>query len=496
VEPATKTTRRHRLSRLLAPRHIAFIGGRSLAPAIRNCEALGYDGEIWVVNPHYEDLADRPCYPSIANLPKPPDAAFVGVGRELTVDVVRQLAERRTGGCVCYAAGFAELGADGRALQDELVAAAGGMPLVGPNCYGLLNYVDGVAMWPGLHGGDRVERGVALIAQSGNISLNATMADRSLPLSHVMSIGNQAVLGLGDYIDALVDDPRVTAIGIYVEGIDEVAGFSRAVLRALRHGIPLVALKVGRSDLAAQIALSHTGSLARPDDLYRALFSRLGVAQVDSLPDMLETLKLLSAWGGGMAGRALGVLAASGGDAALVADLASPRGLQFPAFDAARATDLHKQLGDLVTIANPLDYNNAAWGRRAEMEACFTTVMEQGFDAVLLVIDYPRAGSGDADPWDAAVNAFITAHERTGRRAAVVSTLAESLPRAVRERMLVAGVVPLQGLREAVSALEAAAWYAERRRDIGARDEKTLVVPPQHHGPLPSASRAVDGWES
>jgi acetyl-CoA synthetase len=260
----------------------------------------------------------------------------------------------------------------------------------------------------------------------------------------------------------------------------------------LRHGIPLVALKVGTSDLAAQIALSHTGSLARPDDLYRALFSRLGVAQVDCLPDMLETLKLLSAWSDGMAGRALGVLAASGGDAALVADLASPRGLEFPAFDAARATDLHKQLGDLVPIANPLDYNNAAWGRRAEMEGCFTTVMEQGFDAVLLVIDYPRAGSGDADPWNAAVDAFIAAHERTGRRAAVVSTLVESLPRAVRERMLAAGVVPLQGLREGVRALDAAAWYAERRRDIGAHNERTLVVPPQHHRPPPSPSRAVD----
>jgi acetate---CoA ligase (ADP-forming) len=297
-----------------------------------------------------------------------------------------------------------------------------------------------------------------------------------LPLSHVISIGNQAVLGLGDYIDVLVEDPRVTAIGVYVEGIDEVAGFSGAVLRALRHGIPLVALKIGRSDLAAQIALSHTGSLARPDDLYRALFSRLGVAQVDSLPDMLETLKLLSRWGDGMTGRALGVLVASGGDAALVADLATPRGLEFPPFGAARATDLHEQLGDLVTIANPLDYNNAAWGRRTELEKCFTTVMEEDFDVVLLVIDYPRAGSGDDEPWEAAVDALIVAHERTGRRAVVVSTLAESLPRAARERMLAADLVPLQGLREAVSALDAAAWYGDRRRDISGRDEEMLAA--------------------
>jgi acyl-CoA synthetase (NDP forming) len=476
MQPAIATTPRNRLSRLLTPRHIAFIGGRSLVPAIRNCEALGYTGEIWVVNPRYERLADQPCYPSIADLPEPPDAAFVGVGRERTVDVVRELTARGAGGCVCYAAGFAELDAAGRALQEELVAAAGSMPLVGPNCYGLLNYVDGVAMWPGLHGGDRVRQGVALVAQSGNISLNATMADRSLAFSHVISIGNQAVLGLGDYIDALVEDPRVTAIGIYVEGIDDVAGFSRAALRALRNGIPVVALKIGRSDLARRIALGHTSSQAHPDHLYRAMFSRLGVAQVDSLPDMLETLKLLSRWGGGMTGRALGILVASGGDAALLADLATPRGLEFPPFGAARATDLHEQLGDLVTIANPLDYNNAAWGRRTELEQCFTTVMEEDFDAVLLVIDYPRAGSGDDEPWEAAVDALIVAHERTGRRAVVVSTLAESLPPTARKRMLAADLVPLQGLREAVSAVDAAAWYGDRRRDIGASDEDLLAA--------------------
>ncbi len=450
------------LERLLAPRQVAFIGGRALDAVIANCEALGFDGDIWVVNPRHEQIAGRRCYPSVADLPQAPDAAFVGVGWEATIGVVRELAERGAGGAVCLAAGFAEIGDVGQPRQDELVAAAGDMAVIGPNCYGLLNYVDGVALWPDAHGGTRVEHGAALIAQSGNVSLNATMADRSLPLTHVLSIGNQAVTGFGEYLEALLDDPRVRAIGLYVEGVDDLARFESAALRALVQGVPLVALKSGRSALSARIAEHHTGSQAEPDGAYGDRFERLGIVGVDSPAALLETLKAFTVWDGG--GPAIAAVAASGGDLALLTDLAEEGVLEFPAFDWARAGVLREQLGDLVTVANPLDYGTGVWGRHDELLACFATVMADDLDAVVLVIDYPR--DGDVADWDATVGAFVAAHEQTGRRAAVVSTLPELLPREVRNRLLAAGVVPLQGLSEAVTALDAVASYHRHRADV------------------------------
>lgn len=484
--------RKENLQRLLRPRHIAFIGGRDLAGAIHNCEALGYEGEIWAVNPKRDEIAGRPCYPFVADLPQAPDAAFVGVRRELTIEVVRELANLGTGGCIGYAAGFAEIGPDGEELQQQLVEAAGDMALVGPNCYGLINYLHGAALWPDLHGGERVEQGVAILSQSGNVSLNLTMAERSLPISHIASIGNQAVLGLGDYVEALLEEPRVRAIGMYVEGIDDVPGFSRAALRALRRGIPLVVLKSGSSKVGNRITLSHTSSLSEPDELYDALFERLGIVRADSVPSFMETLKLLATTGP-LGGRKLGVLAGSGGDAALVADLAANVGLALPGFDDSQNAALRQQLADFVSVSNPLDYNTGVWGDREELERCFTTVMKGNLDATLLTLDYPRPDSGDRDPWDAAVDALISTRNKTGRLAMVASTIPELLPHEARERLLEAGVVPLQGLPEALSALAGAAWYGERREEILVQDPESLV--PLQSNRVPHTPQSLDERE-
>ena len=130
----SRTTRSENLKRLLKPRHIAFFGGAALGDPIRSCESAGFEGEIWVVNPGRDEVAGRRCYRSVAELPEAPDASFIAVNREQTIAVVRELAARGAGGAVAYAAGFAEIGDEGAALQAELVAAAGDLALIGPNC--------------------------------------------------------------------------------------------------------------------------------------------------------------------------------------------------------------------------------------------------------------------------------------------------------------------------------------------------------------------------
>jgi acyl-CoA synthetase (NDP forming) len=286
--------RRGNLKRLLAPRHLAFIGGRNLAEPIRQAKAFGFSGPIWAISPKLDSIEGIACFKSVRALPEPPDAVFLAVPREASIEVVGELAHAGAGGVIAYAAGYAELGPEGAELQRRLVEAAGDLALVGPNCYGILNAVEGVALWPSGHGLARVDRGAAIVAQSGNLSLNVTMNLRSVPFAHVISMGNQACLGLADYMAVLAEDPRVTAIALYIEGITDVAAFSDAAIGALERGVPIVALKAGASELGSRLAVTHTSSLAGDDALYDALFDRLAIARARSVPELLETVKLLS----------------------------------------------------------------------------------------------------------------------------------------------------------------------------------------------------------
>jgi acyl-CoA synthetase (NDP forming) len=229
--PADAAAATQRLRRLFSPRHIAVFGGAAAAEAIRQCRKLGFAGQIWPVHPTRTEVEGLTCFPDVAALPEAPDASFVAAPATATVQLVRALAARGAGGAICYASGFAEVGGAGVALQQELVAVAGDMALVGPNCYGMLNYLDGVALWPDQHGGQRVERGVAIITQSGNIGLNLTMQRRGLPLAYLITVGNKAGDSMEAIVQALLADPRVSAIGLHIEGLDNVAAFSAVALQ-------------------------------------------------------------------------------------------------------------------------------------------------------------------------------------------------------------------------------------------------------------------------
>ena len=490
---------RDNLQRMLLPNSVVFIGGRGLATAIKTCESIGYAGELFVVNPFYESIGGVHCHASLDDLPRTPDAALVAVSSEQTVKVVAQLAQKGVGGCVCYAAGFAEVGGAGIERQQCLVEAAGDMALVGPNCYGILNFVDGVTLWPSAFGGERVKRGAALISQSGNIALNMTLLDRSLPLAHVISVGNQAVLGIGDYIHALVDDDRVDSIGLYIEGLDDVPAFSRAAQYALEKGKPIIAIKVGVSEAAAQLTQSHTSSLAGSDTFYDALFQRLGVIRVKSMTELVETLKLFCCIDP-LAGNRIGVMTCAGGDAALAADLASVCGLSLPKLSTSQADSLRSLLDDFVTVANPLDYNTAIWGKEDELTQCFKVMQSGPFDATALIIDCPPSGTQDEDDWDASIRALIntasTASSATSNSGVkvVISTFPERLGSNVRQRLMSAGIAPLQGLEEGIRALGYCAGYQQRRTEIINQSVHQLSLPDVIQVDLDG--RLMNEWQS
>ncbi len=459
TEPRTEDA----LARLLSPRHIAVFGGRAAAEVIRQCRLLGYTGSIWPVHLTRREMEGLPCFSSVEALPGAPDASFIAVPARATVEVTSSLARRGAGGVICYASGFAEAGSEGARLQNELVLAAGRMALIGPNCYGLLNYLDGVALWPDQHGGRRVERGVVIVTQSGNIGLNLTMQRRALPLAGLITVGNKAGVGMEGIVAALLHDERVSAIGLHIEGLDDVQAFSRVALLALQRGVPLVALKSGSSEQGARTAMSHTSSLAGADVLYDALFERCGVARVHDLPELIETLKLLHVLGP-LKGNTITSASCSGGEASLVADLAQSHGLQMPELPAPARQALEAVLGEQVTVANPLDYHTYIWGDLAAQTACFTALLGSGMDLHILVLDFPRADRCDGASWRSTLDAFVQAHAATGAPAAVLSSLPEGMPDEVAQRLLDAGIVSLQGTSDGLKAIAAAARIGSARR--------------------------------
>ncbi len=212
------------LDRLLRPRTIAVLGAGWALNVIEQCQKMGFAGEVWPVHPSKAEIGGLRAYARLADLPEPPDAVFIGVNRFATLEVVRELAAMGAGGAICFASGWTEAGEP--ELQAALVAAAGEMPILGPNCYGVINYLDGALLWPDQHGGVRVETGVALVSQSSNIVINMGMQKRALPVAYVACLGNAAVVGLADLAGALLEDPRVTALGLYIEGIDDAAAFA------------------------------------------------------------------------------------------------------------------------------------------------------------------------------------------------------------------------------------------------------------------------------
>lgn len=480
------------LARLLAPTSIAFVGGDIAGMAIERCRAAGFKGRMYAVHPSREQVGGLAAVREVTQLPEVPDAVFVGVNREATVDVVSAVADMGAGGCVCYAAGFDEVGDKGGDLQRRLVEAAGVMPVIGPNCFGYVNYADGCALWPYLFGdtGSGGSHGVAVISQSGNIAMNLTMNQREVRFTHVITTGNQAVLGPAHYIEALLDDNRVRAIGMYLEGLDDLPAFCRAALRALRQAVPIVVLKVGRTRASAERASSHTSSLTGSDVLHDALFQRLGVLRVDSLPALLETLKFLDVVGPLQGNRVLS-MSCSGGEAAIMADLTEAYGLETPPFTAEQVRELEAQFPGYVTVSNPFDYNTSIWGDREAMQRCFTTSLSGEHHLAILVDDHPTIDSPEVAEWFDAVDAFVAAHETTGMPAAVACTISELLPGPLRRSLRDRGVAPMQGLGEALTAASAAARYGAALKQV---DSVRLPLPAPA-GPV-GESMLLDEWQS
>ena len=454
--------------RLLNPGTIATFGGANAAEVIRQSDLMGYQGEIWPVHPKKTEILGRKVYRSVEELPGSPDAAYIGVNRNLTIDIIRDLAARDAGGAICYATGFVEVGDEGAELQAQLLEASGDMPLIGPNCYGMLNYLNGAMLWPDQQGGRRVDEGVAIITMSSNVGFNLTMQRRGLPIAYMVSLGNRLKFDLHDAINIFAQQDQVTALGLFLETMPDPKAFEQAVNFARELGKPIVAMKVGRSDVAQKVVVSHTASLAGSDALVSALFKRLGVARVNSLEALIEALKVLHVLGPLKGGR-MAAGSTSGGDLTLLADGMGP-GLTMPPLSADVTQRLRETVHERIVPANPFDFQMFDWNDEEQNAKNFAALLSEDFDVALCLLDYPREDLCDQSTWSGAERGFVRAAQQTGTKAAVLATFSDTITESVAVRLMKDGVAMLAGIDAGLAGIQAAV-------DVGAAWIQPLSLP-------------------
>lgn len=481
---------KHRLNRLLKPASIAVFGGQWAAAVVKQCRRAGFEGPIWPVHPTKETLGGEPCFRDVAELPDVPDACFIGVNNMATLALVKSLSDLGAGGAVCFAAGFSETASqdsEAESRQARLISAAGDMPIIGPNCYGVINYLDKVALWPDEHGGKAVTRGVAIITQSSNIAINLSMQQRGLPIAYLLTAGNQAQTNLAEIATAVIADERVTAVGLHIEGFQDIRAFEQLAVLAQALGKRIVILKTGVTSLAKATLMSHTRSLSGNDAAASAFIERLGMCRVRGLGEFIETLKVLNL-GTKVSGTRVFSMSCSGGEAALVSDMGASAGLSFPALETDQLAALRTVLGSKLRLANPLDYHTAIWDDVVAMQAMVEGMLQSQVplqdgppsandsytsvaDIALLVLDFPRADRCDAPSWHRALGAFVSAIRNWPGVAAVIASLPENMPESVVESLQQQGVVALCGMGDGLRALSNAA-----RLEIMGRTEPSLPV--------------------
>ena len=353
------------VERLLKPRSVAIVGasdkpGALGASVLANLDRNGYDGEIYLINPKRASIGDRACIAGIADLPVGVDVAVLAIPRVAVLETIKALAERRCGAAVIFSAGFAEGGEDGLAEQREIarIARDAGMVVEGPNCLGMVNYVDGIPL-------TFVETdaspmgalpGIGIVSQSGAMAcvLGVTLASRDLGMSYSVSTGNEAASGVEDYVDYLIDDGDTRVIAMIVEQFRKPARFLAAAKRARDAGKTIVLLHPGKSGAARESAATHTGAMAGDYQLMRAKVERAGVVFAETLEELADIAEIAircpALPSGGTA-----VLGESGALKALTLDLCEDLGLDLPKINDADSPALRAALPDFVGVSNPLD---------------------------------------------------------------------------------------------------------------------------------------------
>jgi acetyl coenzyme A synthetase (ADP forming)-like protein len=460
----------HSIARILKPRSVAVIGaGRDpngIGHAVlRNLIQGGFSGPIYPINPNVDTLLGLACAPSVDAVEGHVDLAILAVPASRCLEAVDACARKGVHGLVVITSGFAEIGASGAVLQKELLHRAhrGGMRVVGPNCFGVINTAPDVSLNATFASQVPVPGNIAFASQSGALGIAILEQARSsgLGVSSFVSMGNKADVSSNDLLRYWHQDGQTKAVLLYLESFGNPRAFAR-VAPIVSATTPIVAVKSGRSAAGTRAAASHTAALASPDAVVDALFRQAGVIRVDTLEELIDCGALL-AHQPAMEGRDLAIVGNAGGAAVLAADACEAAGLRVPEFDSATREAIRTVAGPNASVSNPVDLGAGATPQ--VFEEALRAALRSPAIAGALVILAPVATASVADVTEA------IARVTTGSRPVVLVHLGDSSPAATHGDGET--VMPTYAFPErAVRALGRIAAHSDwKRRPIGAVPE-------------------------
>ena len=357
----------HRLSPLLQPHSIAMIGASNNAARIGGMplellKSFGYAGQVYPVNPKYSEVFGYPCYADIESVPEAPDMVVLAIGAADVTAMLRRCHARGAKSAIVYAAGFAEMGGSGLALQDELEAFAkvSGMVIAGPNCMGFANlnlnaFTAFASVFKNVPA-QTVPGRVSLVTQSGNVcsAVFALIRQLGIPVSHFINTGNEACVEYAEYLEFLAQDEQTDCVIGYIEQLRDGRRFVEAALAFAEADKPLILYKAGETEKGSEAVRSHTSALAGNLALYKAAFRQLNIIKGQDFAQMAD-LAMLSGFRQRTGGKRIGIVTLSGALGAILADKFIGAGLDVPTFPDALQQQLRDGVPDYGMVSNPVD---------------------------------------------------------------------------------------------------------------------------------------------
>lgn len=449
------------IDKLLRPKSIAIVGASTRESAagtrvLRNLLYHKFPGPLYPINPRYEEILGLRCYPSLSALPKRVDMVFIAIPSDKAVEVLDEAGRCAIGGAIVNASGFADGGPDGARLQDELTKTANhyAIAVCGPNNMGLINVHDRACLWTTGSPPDLDPGHIALISQSGSVAIALSQDDRRLGLAYVITAGNEAVCTAAEYLQAMVDTPHVRVIMMFLETIRKPRLFSEAAMEADRLGKRIIVLKVGRSEGGSAAIAAHTGALSGKDEVYDAYFRRHGIVRAKDLDEMIETAKLFSAYPAPPATPHTVPITMSGGEAALIADLAEDLKISLPDFSKQTLEAFKPAFPPFSRPRNPLDAWGLGWNVENFKIMADAINLDPRIGVIACGVDAPASGVADATIASELATVCAETIQPTGKRVVFFNNTAGGGVNPDVEKILdEAGIPYLSGMSSALGAI-------------------------------------------
>lgn len=396
-----------KLEALFNPKSIAIVGASPNAGSItgqplRHLLDRNYSGKIYPVTEKYEEIAGLKCYRAISQLPEPPDVAVLVIGAARVPGVLKECCAKGVRFAVIVSAGFAEAGAEGRKLQDEIgrICRGQGIRLVGPNCQGMMNVAANVCagFGPVLGVQYGVQAGpVSVITQSGGFGFAfvSLMARQGIGFSKIISTGNEADLGAADYLEHFIQDPATRVIVAYLEGIEDGRRVRDLGELALERDKPILVWKVGSTEVGKRAASSHTGKLSGDHAIHSAVIKQMGSVEIDDVQDLVDYSRAFLN-GKRPQGRRVAILSASGGAGVLISDECSRLGLEVSPLSEESKQRLVAIAPALGSLQNPIDAMGGIYDDPARLGQALEVLAADAATDSIVIINPLRQGQAAA----------------------------------------------------------------------------------------------------